>query len=83
VDAETYDAVNGQLDAVGRPPLGLITHAAGELDGQWQIVEVWESEEYAQRFDEERLGPAIEAVIGEPPATSPTVSYELHQLITP
>jgi hypothetical protein len=44
---------------------------------------VWESEEYARRFDDERLTPTIESIIGEPPAASPMESYELHQLITP
>ena len=42
-------------------------HAAGEVDGSWQIVEVWYSQEYAQRFDLDRLVPAIAAVTGRPP----------------
>ena len=66
VDIETYDAINGELEVETRHPVGLIMHAAGEMDGAWQIVEVWESEEYARRFDAERLEPAIEAVTGPP-----------------
>jgi hypothetical protein len=84
VTADIYDAVTAELEIETEHPLGLISHAAGELDGVWQIVEVWESEDYADRFDRERLVPAIEAVTGSaPPGDAPTVIYDLHQLITP
>ncbi len=84
VTAEIYDAVSQELDIASRHPLGLISHAAGQADGCWQIVEIWESQDYAQRFDRDRMVPAIEAVTGSaPPGDAPTVAYELHQLITP
>jgi hypothetical protein len=84
VTREIYDAVTERLGIDTAHPLGMISHAAGEADGCWQIVEVWESELYAQRFDRERLVPAIEAVTGSPPpGDAPTVGYVLHQLITP
>jgi hypothetical protein len=84
VTAEVYDAVTAELNLVSEHPLGLISHAAGEADGCWQIVEIWESEKYAQRFDRERLVPAIEAVTGgPPPGDAPTVGYRLHGLVTP
>jgi hypothetical protein len=82
VTPETYDAVNERLGVLGSPPDGLIMHAAGELDGHWQIVEAWESEQHASRFDESRLTPAIEAVTGQPAQEPAVVGYELHQLIT-
>jgi hypothetical protein len=83
VTPEIYDAVNERLDVLGDPPDGLIMHAAGALEGQWQIVEAWETEEHARRFDDARLTPAIEAVAGQPPQSPAAVGYELHQLITP
>ena len=83
VTAEIYDAVNDKLGVLGDPPEGLVMHAAGELDGQWQIVEAWQSEEHATRFDDARLTPAIEAVVGQTPQPAARVGYELHQLITP
>ena len=83
VTPEIYDAVNDKLGVLGDPPDGLIMHAAGELDGQWQIVEAWESEEHARALRRSRLTPAIEAVIGQPPQDTAAVGYELHQLITP
>ena len=84
VSQEVYDAVVRELDLATEHPLGLISHAAGETDGCWQLVEIWESETYAQRFDRERLIPAIEAATGAPPPGDvPPIAYELHRLITP
>jgi hypothetical protein len=84
VTAEMYDRVNAQAGVAENPPDGLIIHTAGEVDGQWQIVDVWESEEHARRFGDERLGPAIEAVMGAtPPGPPPTTVYELHYMQTP
>jgi hypothetical protein len=84
VTAEMYDRVNAQADVVASPPDGLLCHCAGEVDGEWQIVDVWESREDAERFDEQRLGPALEKVLGvRPPAPPPSTGYELHRVIRP
>jgi hypothetical protein len=82
--AEVYEAVNARAGVNENPPEGLLIHTAGEVDGQWQIVDAWESEEQARRFDEERLAPAIEAVVGSaPPGPPPRTVYELHRVIRP
>ncbi len=84
VTREVYDAVTRELGLGTAHPLGLISHAAGESEGSWQIVEIWESEEYAERFDRERLVPAVERVTGSPPpGDAPAVGYTVHQLVTP
>jgi hypothetical protein len=84
VTRDVYDAVNEKAGVDEHAPDGLIAHTAGEVDGQWQIIDVWESEEHADRFGRERLGPAIEAVIGaEPPGEPETTVYELHRVIVP
>jgi hypothetical protein len=84
VTAETYEAVNEKAGVNENPPEGLIVHTAGDVDGQWQIVDVWESEADADRFGAERLGPAIEAVMGAaPPGPPPTTVYELHNVLRP
>jgi hypothetical protein len=49
VTADTYEKVNAQLEAMGeQSPSGMLVHAAGEVDGKWQIVDVWESEQQAR-----------------------------------
>jgi hypothetical protein len=74
---EIYKKVRAQvgLDA----PAGGIFHAAGPSpSGGWRVLEVWESEEEAKRFREERLMPAFDAA-GVP---RPQVPPEVWQLST-
>jgi hypothetical protein len=66
---ELYDQVRKELGLQDRPAGGIF-HAAGPgPNGGWRVIEVWESEEAAQRFFQERLLPAFEAVglPGPPP----------------
>jgi len=79
-----YDAVNEKLNVdqntgTGDWPDGLLSHAAGEVDGALTIMEVWESREAQGRFMQERLGPALQAagVTGRPEVTwiDPLLSY--------
>lgn len=83
VTAETYEQVNAALDPADNPPPGLLVHCAGEVDGKWQIVDVWESREQAQDFYEGPLTAAIEGVIGMTPPPAPSSEYELHTLARP
>lgn len=81
---EMYDAVGEKLRIDDDPPAGLIVHTAGEVDGKWQIVDVWESAEHAQRFDTERLMPAIAEVAGgQDPGRPDMTVYEAHHVIRP
>ena len=63
--AEQYDAVQAQLDIQNKPVEGLIFHSAGELEGSFQVFNVWEAREHFDRFRTERLRPAMVAVMGE------------------
>jgi hypothetical protein len=84
VTAESYEEVNRVMGVDSDVPEGLIAHAGGEVDGQWEIVEIWESAEQAERFDSERLTPAIEAVMGAAPPGPPQMSiYDAHRVILP
>lgn len=65
VGAEQYDAVTAELDIANNPPDGLIFHSAGELEGRFQVFNIWRSAEDADRFAQERLRPAQVAVMGE------------------
>jgi hypothetical protein len=84
ISAELYDTITSNIEVTKNHPLGLIMHAAGEADGVWRIVEVWEAEEYAESFDRDVLVPAVEAVTGSPPpGDAPVVGFDLRQLVTP
>ena len=83
--AETYDAVNKAMAIESNPPEGLIFHTAGQANGVFRIFDVWESREAFERFERERLGPAIGKVMqdqgqemGSPPQRE---FYELHNLM--
>lgn len=80
VSAEQYDAANAQIGAsADNVPEGGILHVAGPgPDGGWRVVEVWESEEAARKFDEEQVEPVLRQVGVERPA--PQV-WEVHNLI--
>ena len=58
---ELYDRMRKQLEL--EAPAGGILHVAGPSpNGGWRVIEVFESEEDARRFEKERFGPALEAV---------------------
>ena len=63
--SDQYDAVQAQIDIESEPVEGLIFHSAGELEGRFQIFNVWESREDFDRFEAERIRPALVAVMGE------------------
>ncbi len=65
---EDYERV---ARALGDEPIeGLLTHAAGEIDGRWIAVSTWESKEACEGFRATRLMPAVVSVLGEEFATA-------------
>ncbi|MBA2423890.1 MAG: hypothetical protein H0V58_00870 [Actinobacteria bacterium] len=77
---EVYEKVRAQL-GLDAPPGGIF-HAAGPSpNGGWRVMEVWESEEDARRFREERLMPAFDAA-GVPRPPSPPEIWQLHNYMT-
>jgi hypothetical protein len=65
---EVYEQVRAQLGL--EKPAGGIFHVAGPSPtGGWRVIEVWESEEEANRFFQERFVPALQALglSGSPP----------------
>ena len=76
---ESYEKVRAQLGL--ETPAGGIFHAAGPSpDGGWRVMEVWESQEDAMRFREERLMPAFDAA-GVPRPAGPPQIWQLHNYI--
>lgn len=62
---EQYDAVTEKMGLADQPPEGLVFHSAGELEGRFQVFNVWETPENFERFVKDRLRPAQVAVMGE------------------
>jgi hypothetical protein len=76
-----YDAINARVDIEHEHPLGLIMHGAAEVNGTVQVAQVWDSEEYARRYDEERLKPALQAAGA--PLDAEIRIFEVDHLVTP
>ena len=81
VGRETYDAISASVDIEHQHPRGLIMHAASDEGRATQIAQVWDSEEYARRYDEELLIPALRAAGVSLDAE--VAVFELHHLVTP
>jgi len=80
-DRETYQALREALDIDRKHPLGLIMHGASDTDGRLRVAQVWESQEYAECFDEEILIPLLKES-GLSLEAEITV-FDLHHLVTP
>jgi hypothetical protein len=59
------------------PVEGLLVHAAGDSPNGFRVVDVWESEEAAQRFGEQ-LAPHLQAA----GITSPPEVYSAHAFVS-
>jgi hypothetical protein len=83
-DTSNYDTITERLDARDHPPEGMILHSAGYTDdNRFQIIELWETHEHADRFRRERLVPLVAQLSGpntEPPDVS---TYETYSVIKP
>ena len=81
MDRSTYDALRERLDIDRQHPLGLHLHGAAEVNGKMQVAQIWESDWYARKFDEEILAPALAelGVLGE----AKVAAFELEHLVTP
>jgi hypothetical protein len=60
---EEHQKVGAELG--DEPPAGLILRVAGEVDGRWKAVAIWESQEACDRFVQERIIPAVRGLFGE------------------
>ena len=80
-----YDAVNERLTKNQPAPEGLLIHFAGfdDEDGVFRIVNVWEGREQGQAYLDERVMPAVHAVLGDVEWPVPPTRqgfYELHHV---
>ena len=62
--SDIYDGMAKNLMPILKQAKGFISHSAGIAeDGVWTVIEVWESEDQAQRWFEENVKPNLPAGI--------------------
>lgn len=79
---DVYHQVAERLDA-GGPVDGLIVHTAVDNNGKPRFIEVWESNEHAERFGQERIGPIVAEVaagVAGPPDPDQVQIYEVEHI---
>jgi hypothetical protein len=83
---QQYDAVTAKMSLADEPPEGLIFHSAGELEGRFQVFNVWESREHFDSFVRDRLRPAQVAIMGEDRVAAmpqEVVEVDIHRYLIP
>ena len=83
---DDYESVSKALAVNDSPPEGLILHAAGEENGKWRSVDVWESEAAYEQFRDQRLMPAVQEAMGADAIAAgppPSESFEVKNLVKP
>lgn len=78
-----YDAVTQRLSLDTDPPDGLIVHAAGFSANTFRIITIWETADQKERFERERLMPALQEVVRDSASPPRMENYELHRLVAP
>ncbi len=76
--AETYDAINREMNFPDEPLDGLLSHTAGPADGGFRIADVWESQEKFDAFIAEKLMPAASKVGYEVSGPPEMETIEVH-----
>lgn len=80
---ELYNQVAERIDAGGQPE-GLIVHTAVDNGGKPQFIDVWESNEAAEQFGQERIGPAVAEIapdVAGPPDPDQVQIFEIRHLV--
>lgn len=76
---EIYESMIAALATPLRSSPGFISHAAGPIDGGWQVTELWESEAQHAAWIAQHVAPAM------PPGLAPpaTTVRQIHNTLTP
>jgi hypothetical protein len=81
---EMYDEVDSNMGIETDTPEGLIFHSAGPIDEGWGIIDFWESREHFDRFQENRLGPAMAELGDRAPDGAPDIKeFPVDHIVKP
>ena len=76
---DVYEQVQAKIEERGAPP-GLITHTAVDNNGKPKFIDVWESDEDAQRFGQEWIAPIIAEVAPDMAGPPDPDQVEVHEV---
>jgi hypothetical protein len=62
---EMLDEVTKEMGVENDPPAGLLVHTHFDEGGQVRVIDVWDSQEQFESFQESRLMPAMQKVAGQ------------------
>ena len=57
---EQYSSVMNSLGLDAKPPVGGMFHVAGFAGGSLRVLDIWESQQAFERFQQERLTSAVQ-----------------------
>jgi hypothetical protein len=81
ITKDQYNQVMRTLDLDKTPPSGGIFHVAGFTAGTLHVLDVWESQQAFEKFQKERLTPAVQkAGITTPPKVQ---FFPVHNVYVP
>ena len=63
VTPEFADEVEVEMGVRDDPPAGMVVHVRLKRQGQWHVVDIWDSLETYEAFVRDRLAPASQRVI--------------------
>ena len=61
VSEDQYDRVMNALGLDANPPAGAMFHVAGFSGGGLRVLDIWDSQQTFERFQEERLTKAVQS----------------------
>jgi hypothetical protein len=82
---EVYDAVHAELlQRTGGTADGLLVHLTRATGTGFQVLEVWESREAAERYERDLVQPVMaELAGGQPPPLDGVTEFEVRGLVLP
>ncbi len=82
---ELYDALHAEVARRSGPVDGLLLHVGRATRDGFQVIEVWETREQCDRYNEEVVLPALARLTqGQPPRPAPPrVEFEPRGLVVP
>ncbi|MBV9324226.1 MAG: hypothetical protein JO352_10615 [Chloroflexi bacterium] len=81
IGSEAHDSVIKAAHSDTNPPAGLIVHAFGQVDGEWQSIDIWESAAAADQYEKDILPVAQQSYGANHRWPQPNQEYELHSLV--